>query len=55
MDPKLVEAYYFHARDLVVQGRYEDARVLYDLAHAGRPADYQLPCLQAQIFRTLGR
>ena len=55
LDPHLFEAFYFFARDLVVQGRYEDAVVYYDQAHAVSPDDYQIPILQAQIHHSLGR
>jgi tetratricopeptide (TPR) repeat protein len=55
LDPTLFEAYYFYARDLVVQGRYEEAVLFYDKAHAVSPDDYQIPILQAQIYHTLDR
>jgi len=55
LDPHLFEAFYFFARDLVVQGRYEDAVVYYDQAHAVSPDDYQIPILQAQIHHSLGQ
>jgi TolB-like protein/Flp pilus assembly protein TadD len=55
LDPNLFEPYYFYARDLVVQGRYEEAVHYYDKAHEASPADYQIPILQAQIYNALDR
>jgi len=55
LDPNLFEAYYFFARDLVVQGKYEEAVTFYDKAHAASPDDYQIPILQAQIYHALDR
>jgi non-specific serine/threonine protein kinase len=55
LDPNLFEAYYFFARDLVVQGKYEEAVTYYDKAHAVSPDDYQIPILQAQIYHALDR
>jgi non-specific serine/threonine protein kinase len=53
LDPNLFEAYYFYARDLVVQGKYEEAVVYYDKAHEVSPDDYQIPILKAQIHHSL--
>jgi tetratricopeptide (TPR) repeat protein len=55
LDPRLFEGFYFFARDLVVQGKYEEAVIYYDKAHAVSPDDYQIPILQAQIYHALGR
>jgi serine/threonine protein kinase/Tfp pilus assembly protein PilF len=55
LDPHLFEAYYFFARDLVVQGKYEEAITYYDKAHEASPDDYQIPILQAQIYNALDR
>jgi len=55
LDPNLFEAYYFAARDAVVQGKYEEAVDLYDLAAQASPDDYQIPILEAQIHHALGR
>jgi len=55
LDPNLFEGYYFFARDLVVQGKYEEAIVYYDRAHDVSPDDYQIPILKAQIHHALGQ
>jgi len=55
LDPNLFEAYYFFARDLVVQGQYAEAISYYDQAHEVSPDDYQIPILQAQIYHALDR
>jgi serine/threonine protein kinase/Tfp pilus assembly protein PilF len=55
LDPNLFEAYYFYARDLVVQGKYQEAVIYYDKAHVASPDDYQIPILQAQIYHALDR
>jgi adenylate cyclase len=54
LDPNLFEAWYFAARDCVVQGRYEEAAALYAKAAAASPSDYQIPILTAQIHHALG-
>lgn len=53
LDPNLFEAYYFHARDLVVQGRYAEAVEYYRKAAGTSPDDYQVPILMAQIHHAL--
>ena len=55
LDPNLFEAYYFAARNCVVQGKHEEAVAYYDQAAAASPADYQIPILTAQIYQALGR
>ncbi|MEN8006580.1 MAG: protein kinase [Candidatus Krumholzibacteriota bacterium] len=55
LDSNLFEAYYFCARDLVVQGKYKEAVSYYDQAHEASPDDYQIPILKAQIHHALGQ
>ncbi|RKZ09457.1 hypothetical protein DRQ50_15100 [bacterium] len=55
LDANLFEAYYFAARNCVVQGRREAAISYYEQAAAASPADYQIPILTAQIHQSLGQ
>ncbi len=55
LDPNLFEAYYFYARNSVVQGKYDEAVHYYRKASEASPDDYQVPILLAQIFHSLGR
>ena len=54
LDSNLFEAYYFAARNCVVQGEYEEAVTFYQQAAEVSPADYQIPILMAQIQQALG-
>jgi len=55
LDAHLFEAYYFYARDCVVQGKYDQAIEHYRQAAVASPDDYQVPILMAQIHHSLGR
>ena len=55
LDSSLFEPYYFHARDCVVQGKYDEAVESYRLAAKASPDDYQIPILLAQVFHALDR
>lgn len=55
IDPKLFDAYYFHARQAFAQGKFEQAAELFEKASEVRPDDYQAISLLAQVYRTLGR
>ena len=55
IDPKLFDAYYFHARHAFAQGKFEKAAELFEKASEVRPDDYQAISLLAQVYRTLGR
>jgi adenylate cyclase len=53
-NPRLFEAFYFHARDSFARGRSTQAIELYRKAVEVRPEDYQSPLLMAQIYEDLG-
>ena len=55
IDPRLFDAYYFHARHAFAQGKFEQAAELFEKAAEVRPDDYQAISLLAQVYRTLGR
>jgi TolB-like protein/Tfp pilus assembly protein PilF len=55
IDPRLFDAYYFHARHAFAQGKFEQAAELFEKASEVRPDDYQAISLLAQVYRTLGR
>jgi len=55
LDPRLFDAYYFHARHAFAQGKFEQAAELFEKAAEVRPDDYQAISLLAQVYRTLGR
>jgi adenylate cyclase len=55
IDPRLFDAYYFHARHAFAQGKFEQAAKLFEKAAEVRPDDYQAISLLAQVYRTLGR
>ena len=55
LDPRLFEAYYFHARTLLAQGRLEDAAAAFEQASRVRPEDYQAAALVIGVYRGLGR
>jgi TolB-like protein/Tfp pilus assembly protein PilF len=55
LDPNLFEAYYFAARNCVVQGAHTRAVAYYERAAEVSPADYQIPILTAQIHQALGQ
>ena len=54
-DPNLFEAYYFYARNSIVQGKYDMAVRYYNKASEVNPDDYQIPVLLAQVLTSLGR
>ena len=53
-DPNSFEAYYFFARNCVVQGDYPNAIHYYRESMRVSPDDYQMPILLAQVFHSLG-
>lgn len=55
INPKLFDAYYFHARHAFAQGKLEEAAELFEKAYDVRPEDYQAISLLAQVYRGLGR
>ena len=55
LNPKLFDAYYFHARHAFSQGKLEQAAVLFEKAYEVRPEDYQAISLLAQVYRGLGQ
>jgi TolB-like protein len=48
LNPRLYEAYYFHARDCAQQGLHEKAAELFTKASEVRPEDYQCPAFVVQ-------
>jgi serine/threonine protein kinase/Tfp pilus assembly protein PilF len=54
-NPRLFEAFYYHARDSFARGEREKAIDLYRKAAEVRPEDYQAPLLMAQVYEDLGR
>jgi adenylate cyclase len=55
LNPRLFEAYYFHARVAFARGDLVRAIDLYEKAGEVQPHDYQSPLLMAQIYADLGR
>ncbi len=55
LNPKLFDAYYFHARHSFAQGKLEQAAALFEKAYEVRPEDYQAISLLAQVYRALGQ
>ena len=55
LDPKLYEVPYFYARTCWVQGKFEKAARLFELAAELRPEDYQSLSLLADVYRALHR
>ncbi|MEE4173722.1 MAG: tetratricopeptide repeat protein [Xanthomonadales bacterium] len=55
INPKLFDAYYFHARHAFAQGKLEQAAELFEKAYEVRPEDYQAISLLAQVYRGLGQ
>jgi adenylate cyclase len=55
LEPRLFDAYYFHGRVCMNQGRLEDAAKLFAKAADARPEDYQAPALLLTALRGLGR
>jgi serine/threonine protein kinase/Flp pilus assembly protein TadD len=55
LDPKLFEAPYFHGRNLIWQGRSEDAVRVLRHAQTLRPESYDVPAMLALAYTTLGR
>ena len=54
-NPRLFEAFYYHARECFLQGLPAQAIALYTKAMEERPEDYQAPLLVAQIHDDLGQ
>lgn len=54
LNPKLFDAYYFHARHAFSRGKLEQAAELFEKAYEVRPEDYQAISLLAQVYRGLG-
>lgn len=50
MNPRLFEAYYFHGRNALSQGRFDKARDLFLKASEVRPEDYQAPRFVVQAL-----
>jgi non-specific serine/threonine protein kinase len=48
LNPRLFEAYYFHARNCAQQGQHEKAAELFAKASEVRPEDYQCPAFVVQ-------
>ena len=55
LDPKLFDAVSWFARMHLSQGNYEAVIRLFDRAIALRPEDYEIPRLQSQALKSLGR
>ncbi len=55
LDPKLFDAVSWFARMHLSQGNYEEVIRLFDRAIALRPEDYEIPRLQSQALKSLGR
>ncbi|HEY8009923.1 MAG TPA: protein kinase [Rudaea sp.] len=55
LDPKHFEAVSWFARMHLSQGNYDEVIRLFDRAIALRPEDYEIPRLQSQALKSLGR
>ena len=55
LDPKHFEAVSWFARMHLSQGNYDEVVRLFDRAIALRPEDYEIPRLQSQALKSLGR
>jgi TolB-like protein/Flp pilus assembly protein TadD len=54
LDPENFEAWYFHARSKVHEGKLKDAIRLFERAAELRPEDYQSVLLMQQLYHSLG-
>jgi TolB-like protein/Flp pilus assembly protein TadD len=55
LDPKLFEAPYFYARTCWIEGKFEKAARLFELAAELRPEDYQSLSLLSSVYTALHR
>ena len=55
LDPKLFDAVSWYARMHLSQGNFEEVVRLFDRAMTLRPEDFEIPRLQSQALRSLGR
>jgi serine/threonine protein kinase/tetratricopeptide (TPR) repeat protein len=55
LEPRLYEADFFYAREMIMHGDRARAAELYERGFEARPGDYQIPALLGQVYADLGR